>query len=156
MACVFISPAADNTDVLLKLHLSSQCLPRHSSTLASMEVLASVSESFWSPSIWLPPNITWDSFTSEPGYAQFYDLAYPFPLAIILIAVRLVVERGIFRPVGKYLGIKDTVYKAPDDNPVLEAAYVARQKNYEALSKAAGLTVRQVERWFRQKQMAGK
>ena len=121
-----------------------------------MEVLASVGDSFWSPSIWLPPNITWDSFTSEPGYAQFYDLAYPFPLAIILIAVRLMVERGIFRPVGKYLGIKDTAYKAPEGNPVLESAYVARQKNYEALSKTAGLTVRQVERWFRQKQMAGK
>ena len=108
-------------------------------------MLASVSESFWSPAIWLPPNITWQSFDSEPGYAQFYDLAYPFPLAIVLIAVRFVVERDIFRPLGKSLKIKDTTYRNPEANPVLESAYVARQKDYQALSKAAGLTERQIE-----------
>ena len=121
-----------------------------------MNMLASVSESFWSPAIWLPPNITWESFDSEPGYAQFYDLAYPFPLAIVLIAVRFVVERAIFRPLGKSLKIKDTTYRNPEANPVLESAYVARQKDYQAISKAAGLTERQVERWFRQRQMAGR
>ena len=121
-----------------------------------MSILASVSESFWSPAIWLPPNITWDSFDSNPGYAQFYDLAYPFPLAIILIAIRFMVERGIFRPLGKSLNIKDTTYRQPKANPVLESAYVAHHMDYQALSKVAGLTERQVERWFRQRQVAGR
>ena len=121
-----------------------------------MNMLASVSESFWSPAIWLPPNITWARFDSEPGYAQFYDLAYPFPLAIVLIAVRFIVERAIFTPLGKSLKIKDTTYRNPEENSVLESAYVARQKNYQALSKEAGFTERQVERWFRQRQMAGR
>merc|ERR1712142_258906 len=119
-----------------------------------MHVFASLSERFWSPAIWLPPNITWDNFHSDPEYAQFSHLAYPFPLAFILILVRVLVEGAVFTPIGKALNISDTVYRLPETNTVLEAAYVGKQKNYKILSKAAGLTERQVERWVRQRQMA--
>jgi len=121
-----------------------------------MHVLASISERFWSPAIWLPPNITWDSFHSDPGYAQFSHLAFPFPLAVILILVRVLVERLVFTPIGKALNIPDTKYALPQANPGLEAAYAVHKKNYKTLSKETGLTERQVERWVRQRQMAGR
>ena len=121
-----------------------------------MNLIMSASEMFWSPTIWLPPNITWADFDSDPNYAQFYDLLYPFPLAIVLIAVRVLVERTIFRPIGQSLNIKDRKCRTPDSNPVLESAYVLRQKDYQALSQRTGLTVRQVQRWFRQRQMVGR
>ena len=68
----------------------------------------------------------------------------------------MVVERIVFTPVGKGLNIPDIKYNLPEPNKVLEAAYAARQKNYKDLSKLAGLTERQVERWFRQRQRAGR
>ena len=69
--------------------------------------MESLSQAFWSPSIWLPPNITWSHFHSRPDYAQFHHLLLPFPLALLLILFRVLLERGVFRPLGSWLGIPD-------------------------------------------------
>ena len=67
--------------------------------------MASLAAAFWSPSIWLPPNITWADFDERPDFAQFHDLLVPFPFALILVLLRLLFERGVFRPLGSWLGI---------------------------------------------------
>ena len=93
-----------------------------------------ISSWFWSPSIWLPPNITWENF-KEPSvlnntviqpkdYAIFSDLWYPIPMAMafMLMILRWVVERLVFRPVGKLLGLKDNRQIFPEENKGLEKA----------------------------------
>lgn len=111
---------------------------------------------FWSPSIWLPPNITWQHFHSDQGYAQFSHLLYPFPLALVIIVVRALVERIVFLPLGKHLNIEDKKYGRPRTNPVLEEAYLTHNKDYRTLSTCTGMTEHQVYRWIRQRQQAGR
>jgi len=65
--------------------------------------------SFWSEDIWLPPNITWKSFDGDERFAQFSHLYYPIPAAFAVIAIRMLIERKIFRPLGLTLGLKDSV-----------------------------------------------
>ena len=69
----------------------------------------SSSHSFWNEDIWLPPNVTWDSFSGDEKFAQFSHLYYPIPAAFLVIAVRMVIERNIFRPLGLFLGLKHHV-----------------------------------------------
>ena len=67
--------------------------------------MTSLAATFWSPSIWLPPNITWADFEERSDFAQFHHLLVPFPLALILVLLRLIFEQGVFRPLGSWLGI---------------------------------------------------
>lgn len=61
------------------------------------DVLQSISKTFWSTSVWLPPNTTWEEI--QPGarpdvvYPDYRHLAMPIPLALVILAVRMVVER---------------------------------------------------------------
>ena len=68
-------------------------------------LVGSLSEVFWSPSIWLPPNVTWSHFEDRPDSAQFHHLLLPFPLALLLLLLRLLLEHRVFRPLGRWLGI---------------------------------------------------
>ena len=63
----------------------------------------------WSEDIWLPPNVTWEFFQDDDNYAQFHHLLYPIPAALIVIVIRVMIERIIFRPLGKLLGLKQPV-----------------------------------------------
>ena len=67
--------------------------------------MTSISAAFWSPSIWLPPNITWQDFESRPESAQFHHLLIPLPGALVLVLIRLILEQRVFRPLGSWLGI---------------------------------------------------
>jgi len=117
---------------------------------------------FWDPDIWLPPNVTWESFDTtqvvkeaviQPGqFARFGDLWYPIPLAVVVMAVRHVVERFLFKPLGVKLGLKDRARRGPVDQPVLEKAFNTFGRGSIDSSKLArdtGMTVIQVERWLR-------
>ena len=66
-----------------------------------------MSEMFWSPGIWLPPNVTWSDFESRPDSAQFHHLLIPFPLAAGFLLLRLLLETAVFRPVGRWLDVPD-------------------------------------------------
>ena len=68
-------------------------------------MMASLAATFWSPSIWLPPNITWSDFEGRPDFAQFHHLLLPFPLALLLVLLRVLFERRVFRPLGSWLGV---------------------------------------------------
>jgi len=113
--------------------------------------MASLVATFWSPSIWLPPNITWADFEGRPDFAQFHHLLVPFPLALVLVLVRLLFERGVFRPLGSWLGIANPPRRLPEVQPVLEAAWKSKRWNSQELSRRIGWSERQVERWQRRK-----
>jgi len=120
---------------------------------------------FWSEEVWLPPNITWDSFNEpqvvnqavlEPkDFARFSDLWYPIPLAFLFILLRHGFQKVVFKPLGIYMGLKDHKRMVPPDNPVLEAASRAGGKeDVKSLAVKTGMTEIQVSRWLRQRRLS--
>ncbi|XP_037941577.1 ceramide synthase 6-like [Teleopsis dalmanni] len=122
-----------------------------------MSILGSFGEAFWSTRIWLPPNTTWEDIA--PGsrldvkHADYRDLVWPLPLALVVMIIRFALERYWIAPVGKSLGIRNLKPKKAPFNKVLQKAFetsskLDHQKIIE-LSKHTDLTKRQVERWWR-------
>jgi len=123
---------------------------------------------FWNPDVWLPPNVTWDSFkdtefvkeTFEDStkFAKFSDLWYPIPLAILVMLMRWVVEKGIFRNLGIRLGMKDYKRSYPPHNKLLENAFsqsnVQSSAEVQLLTAESEMSYIQIERWFRQRRLA--
>lgn len=62
-----------------------------------MGTLQKISNVFWSTKVWLPPNTTWDDIApgsrSDVEHADYRDLVWPLPLALILLFLRLAVEK---------------------------------------------------------------
>jgi len=120
---------------------------------------------FWSPKIWLPPNVTWESFNEMEGvddvqkFASFSDLLYPLPICVVMLLLRALVERLIFKPLGLKLGLKERKRRKPEQNPVLEKAYKMRremgEKEVNALAFETQLSPLQVERWLRLRRRSG-
>ena len=106
---------------------------------------------FWNEDIWLPPNVTWDTFADDENFGQFSHLYFPIPAAFVVIAIRLVIERNIFRPLGLYLGLKHSETKpvtlAHDDQ--IQKAVLAGALNANSIAKKTGVEERKVERWIR-------
>lgn len=129
-----------------------------------MELLRSISDSFWSTRVWLPPNTTWADIApgSRPDvrHADYKDLIWPLPLALVLIVLRYLVETYWISPIGKSIGIKSPRPKRATPNPILEAAYHQnnrlRRKTTTGLVKQTELTERQVERWWRRRRAQDK
>lgn len=117
-----------------------------------------ISETFWSPSFWLPPNTTWDDIApgsrSLINYPDFKQLWWLLPMTIILIVIRYCTENYIFGPIGKSLGIKSRRRIHATPNPILEAAFNRSSKRWDrklivGLAKQVDLSERQIERWWR-------
>jgi len=127
-------------------------------------LLSSAFSWFWNDDVWLPPNITWDSF-KEPhlvneevvrpeDFASFTDLAYPIPLAVVLLAIRYFVMRYVFRPLGLRMGLKDHKRALPKENVLLEEAFRSGgyvEEEVPGLASKAGLSEREVSRWLLQR-----
>ena len=117
-----------------------------------------ISSWFWNPDVWLPSNITWgtfseqeigkETFESSGKFAKFSDLWYPIPLALLVIIVRMVVERVVFKRVGIWFGMKDYRRHYPSHNTILESSYkklpAPSRTEVEALSVQCCLTTREV------------
>jgi len=120
-----------------------------------MSFVRTVLDKFWNPEVWLPPNVTWADLepNDKVAYADHRHLIIPLSLAIILLALRFVLERYWFAPVGIYLGIKNTKPKKAPPNAILERAYLLKRKikhkQIVGLAKQVELSERQVERWLR-------
>lgn len=122
-----------------------------------MDIFHTISNTFWSTKVWLPPNITWADIApgsrSDVQHADYRDLMWPLPLAAILIVIRHVIEKYWISPIGKSIGIKSTRSKRAKTNPTLEKAYNEcnriRHKTVIGLTKQVDLTERQIERWWR-------
>ncbi|XP_021951638.1 ceramide synthase 2 [Folsomia candida] len=115
---------------------------------------------FWNPEFWLPPGMKWTDLrsTDEISYPDPADVYYTVLYALVLIAIRYLVERLIFNPLGQSFGLKaHSALSAPEDNPILETAYKTKgrgqlsHQDIEALAKRTDLKVRQIERWFRKR-----
>ncbi|RWS26193.1 ceramide synthase 6-like protein [Leptotrombidium deliense] len=114
---------------------------------------------FWNEDIWLPPNTTWETFKSKQNginYAQFNDLYYAAITSLILIVIRLTLERYIYTPMGLYFGLKAERKKRASSNPVLEKVVRTCKgkityKQIQGLAKQLDWSERQVQRWLRLK-----
>ena len=112
---------------------------------------------FWNPEIWLPPNVTWESFQETPHphdpdiklplnhddnaggeFAQFHDLWYPVPMAIAMMLVRYLVEKYIFTPIGLRVGMKQSKRSYPRSNTILETEF--RKNNFPSQQTFARLS----------------
>ena len=51
--------------------------------------------SFWTPSFWLPPNVTWEDFRDSENvvYPKFIDMCYPVIYSVFVVAIRFIIER---------------------------------------------------------------
>ena len=58
--------------------------------------MSTLSGLFWHQGVWLPPNSTWSDI-ERPGSAQFSHLAFPLPLAFIMMVLRFFLERSLYR-----------------------------------------------------------
>ena len=63
--------------------------------LAMQGAFRKVSERFWTPVVWLPPNVTWNDLksTEEVRYATTSDIYLPILYSFVLIFIRAIVER---------------------------------------------------------------
>lgn len=125
-----------------------------------MEEAKALSQWFWNERVWLPPNVTWKELDSlaeanENNYSKFNYLWYPIPAAFLLIFIRTLSERALFRPLGIALGLRQGPHRRPATNDVLESAFQKSQKKVlledqtVQLAKKLAMTERQVERWWR-------
>jgi ceramide synthetase len=60
-----------------------------------MSLLQTLMDKFWNPDVWLPPNVTWADLepNDKIAYADHRHLVIPLPLAIVLWALRFILER---------------------------------------------------------------
>jgi len=136
----------------------------HHTLTHRMGILTTISETFWSTRVWLQPNVTWADIApgSRPDvqHADYHDLVWPIPIALVILVLRHILETYWFSPVGKSLGIKSSRPKPAAENAVLDAAYNQssrlNHKAVVALAKQTDLSERQVERWWRRRRAQDK
>jgi ceramide synthetase len=73
-----------------------------------MSLLQTLLDKFWNPDVWLPPNVTWADLepNDKIAYADHRHLVIPLPLAIVLLALRFILERLVQIFWGKSVGCK--------------------------------------------------
>ena len=86
----------------------------------------------------------------EPeDYAKFSDLWYPIPMTLVMMVIRWVVEKFMFRPIGIRMGLKDNMRHLPNENAALEKAFrissKITSKEVTKLSRETGMTFIQVQ-----------
>lgn len=57
--------------------------------------LQDFSQRFWTPEVWLPPNVTWDDIKPNDriSYPNYNDIWYPILFSFGLTFIRLLFER---------------------------------------------------------------
>lgn len=121
-------------------------------------MLGSIYEWFWWDRLWLPANLTWADLEDREGrvYAKASHLYVSVPYTVAFLIIRFFFERWIATPLALVLGVKNRVWVRTEENPVLEKFYSTQsrkpsQADLVGLRKKSGLSVRQVERWFRRR-----
>lgn len=120
-----------------------------------MNVFKNMLDCFWSPKIWLPPNITWADLVPNEKiqYTDHRHLYYPLPMALVMLLLRYLLEWYIFAPFGLSLGIKASKSKKVPYNELLERAFKnnnkMKYKEVVSIAKQTDMSERQIERWLR-------
>lgn len=122
------------------------------------EFMMKVSDLFWCEKFWLPPEYGWHDVRkwSAEGH-QYPDWRMPFRepilLGFVLVVVRKVLEKLVFRRVGVALGISDAQQKKAKECAVLEKHFdsVGRHVSSDEcvkLAKQCDMSAIQVKKWF--------
>ena len=61
-------------------------------------VARTVLDAFWTPNVWLPPNVTWADLepNDKIAYADYRHLVIPLPMALMMLALRFGLERSVY------------------------------------------------------------
>uniref|UniRef100_A0A1A8JGF8 Ceramide synthase 4 n=1 Tax=Nothobranchius kuhntae TaxID=321403 RepID=A0A1A8JGF8_NOTKU len=112
----------------------------------------------WREDYWLPPGVTWGDMEQlvDTERPQPHDLLMALPLALGFVALRYAFERFLAPPMGRCLGVKNTVHVTAAPSLQLESFYTQRskqptQREIIHLMLACGKTQRQIETWFRRR-----
>uniref|UniRef100_A0A1A8RN53 Ceramide synthase 4 n=1 Tax=Nothobranchius rachovii TaxID=451742 RepID=A0A1A8RN53_9TELE len=112
----------------------------------------------WREDYWLPPGVTWGDMEQlvDTERPQPHDLLMALPLALGFVALRCAFERFLAPPMGRCLGVKNTVHVTAAPSLQLESFYTQRskqptQREIIHLMLACGKTQRQIETWFRRR-----
>ncbi|XP_072321036.1 ceramide synthase 2 [Eucyclogobius newberryi] len=121
-------------------------------------MLGAVYEWFWWDRLWLPENLTWADLEDREGrvYAKASHLYAAAPFTVGFLLVRFMFERWIATPLALKAGVKRRSRVQTENIPVLEHYYGKQsrqpsQADVTGLCKKTGLSVREVERWFRRR-----
>ncbi|KAH0507711.1 Ceramide synthase 4 [Microtus ochrogaster] len=121
-------------------------------------MLFSFNEWLWQEKYWLPPNSTWAQLEDRDGlvFAHPHHMLAALPVALVLVAVRIVFERFVALPLSRWMGVRDEIRRQMKPNPVLEKYFLRMgQRPVETqmvlLAAQCGLTLRQTQRWFRRR-----
>uniref|UniRef100_A0A3B3ZA48 Homeobox domain-containing protein n=1 Tax=Periophthalmus magnuspinnatus TaxID=409849 RepID=A0A3B3ZA48_9GOBI len=121
-------------------------------------MLSRMSE-LWADWIWFPEGHGWADFQDRSDgkvFPQMSDLWTTLPIALCFLLVRPLFERTIAGPLAALLGVRDKPRVCASANPTLESYFRSTSKHpsqssLERLSKQTGVSVRQVQRWFRRR-----
>uniref|UniRef100_A0A8C2ZZC0 Ceramide synthase 2a n=1 Tax=Cyclopterus lumpus TaxID=8103 RepID=A0A8C2ZZC0_CYCLU len=121
-------------------------------------MLSRLGEQIWADWIWFPEGHGWADLTDHDGqvFPKTQDLWVTIPIALCFLVCRQIFERTVATPLASLLGVSDKQRVRAPPNPVLESFFCSTSKNptqssIESLSKQAGCSVRQVQRWFRRR-----
>lgn len=122
-----------------------------------MTIWQQIYQTFWAPSFWLPPNTKWSDVAANPRthiiYNYYSGLLLPLPMALALLTTRFFVQKYIFAPFGKLLGVKHPNVQLAAPNSILDIAYQKchhmDRKSLIGLTKRVDMTEREIERWWR-------
>ncbi|XP_029010538.1 ceramide synthase 2 [Betta splendens] len=121
-------------------------------------MLQSVEEWLWWEHLWLPRNVSWADLEDGEGrvYAKASHLYVALPCALCLLLVRYVFERYLAVPAAAAWGIRDSVRRRAEPNPVLEKYFCSQARvpshaDVMSLSKKTSWPERRVEVWFRRR-----
>uniref|UniRef100_A0A1A8A2I1 Ceramide synthase 4 n=1 Tax=Nothobranchius furzeri TaxID=105023 RepID=A0A1A8A2I1_NOTFU len=84
----------------------------------------------WREDYWLPPGVTWGDMEQlvDTERPQPHDLLMALPLALGFVALRYAFERFLAPPMGRCLGVKNTVHVTAAPSLQLESFYTQRSK----------------------------
>lgn len=119
-----------------------------------------LSAQIWSPSLWLPKELTWKDLQSTKNftYPSANDVfVYPLLFCIVIIILKyFILDPLILVPLADSAGIPNKRAKAPPSNKTLEKLYKRHgtkppQKDMLSAAQELEVTQRHVERWLRHK-----
>uniref|UniRef100_A0A1A8GPR9 Ceramide synthase 2a n=2 Tax=Nothobranchius korthausae TaxID=1143690 RepID=A0A1A8GPR9_9TELE len=121
-------------------------------------MLSRLSELIWADWIWFPKGHGWDDLKDHDGkiFPKTRDLWPSIPIAFCFLIIRKIFEKTVALPLASLLGVTDKLRVRAPLNPILEFHFSNKSKHLtqstvESLSKQTGCSVRQVQRWFRQR-----
>ena len=77
----------------------------------AFDFVSRVDDVIWRGDIWLPDNVSWNDIVLKRESGEMFlplprDLWVPLPIAVVILIVRLIVERFVAQPIGQYYNLR--------------------------------------------------